>query len=120
MTAEVKFFQLRDEGANIPVMCVRIAVEDATDPIIGLGKVTNNMRDKAIARRAGWGSTPGVFMIDLNSGAVAHYDAYAHKDRTRHGCHVYIEKNWATLNSGDVVDARVAYEEACAPAEFEW
>jgi len=105
---EVKFFQVRDRGTNISVMCVRFYAT-ALDGLPGV-----------IARRVGWGSEPGTFYLKLSGTDNVGCSEWTHwSDRTNRAAHAYISREWMGLKSGDVVDVEFILEESEAPKGFE-
>ena len=101
MPHDLKFFELRDEATCIPIFAIRLSRFDGP-----------------IARRAGYGAA-AVILSDLCGGRRANVDAYDWGDRTFRTAHMYIEKHWAELTDGQVVDVRVILGETKTPAEPE-
>jgi hypothetical protein len=55
----------------------------------------------------------------MEGGEKSKYDPYEWRSRTWRGAHLYINANWDSLNSGDVVDARVGLGETTIPVKSE-
>lgn len=88
---KTKLFEIRDEGAFIPVVAIKFESMDENEGWL--------------LRRAGYGySSPCVFLGKLATGG-AEYDPYAWTGgaRTMPTAHIYITDNWDKLTSGDVV-----------------
>lgn len=99
---ETKLFEIRDSATFIPAIGIRIEGNDGY-----------------LARRAGFGA-PCVYLIHL-AGERCAYDPYNWDGGSRTMCvaHQYIEENWATLNSGDVVDVQFILKETAQPKQSE-
>ena len=93
---ESKTFEIRDKGTFLPVLAVRL------NP--------NTEQDRYLLARAGFGSegeSQGRFimLIRLTGGRhAADYDVHSWGDRTMQAAHRFIEKEWATLETGAVID----------------
>lgn len=93
MTAtETKFFEVRDSGTHIPIMATLLTK--------GESWWCYQMR------RAGWGpETKQVFVVVNLLTMESQYDNQEWKSRrTMPNAHRFIEENWETLTSGDVID----------------
>lgn len=99
---ETKLFEIRDTATFIPALGIRIEGNDGY-----------------LARRADFGG-PCVYLIHLNGERCA-YDPYNWDGGSRTMCiaHQYIEENWGTLNSGDVVDVQFILKETTEPKQSE-
>ena len=94
---ETKFFELRDAGTFIPVLCVQLD--------------SSNEAERYLLARAGYGPISSVhrtyvLMMGINGGGdeVRCDPNYWVNNRTRACCHQYIITHWDELKSGDVVD----------------
>ena len=81
-----KFLEIRDAATFIPVLAIRISGQDGY-----------------LARRAGFGETACVYLINMTSEKAA-YDPYNWGNRTMITAHEYIAKEWTSLTEGDVID----------------
>lgn len=99
----IKLFELRDHADCIPVMCVQGCANDTPEP------------DRWLLRTAGWGASDFCYLIVL-SDSRCQWDPYCWQPGTIRECHQHIQKNWNTLESGEVIDARVIRGETDKPA----
>lgn len=97
---ETKLFEIRDSATFIPALGIRIEGNDGY-----------------LARRAGFGR-PCIYLIHM-TGERCSYDRYNWNNRTMSVAHQYIEENWETLNSGDVVDVQFILKETTEPKQSE-
>lgn len=91
---EVKCLELRDHMTFVPVICLR--------------PVPDNEAQRYLLRRDGYVGDDRehcIIMIDAQCRGVA-YDPYAWpaNSRTYRVAHDYIERHWAELKDGDVID----------------
>ena len=108
MNPEVKFFEVRDSGTHIPVMCVRFSILDLPE------------RQQHIARRGGWGPLQyGLYYIKL-AYPQTQFDAYEWSDRTNQAAHLWIEGHWNELEDGALIDVRVCLDESDTPCESDY
>lgn len=105
MAMTVKLFEIRDAGTFIPA--VGILMESDEDS------------EQWLLRRVGYRDARHILLTRIEGRAPANADPYDWPNRTMQGAHLYIEKHWDELKSGDVVDARVGLGEATEPAESE-
>jgi hypothetical protein len=82
----LKFLEIRDSYTLVPAIAFLI-----------------RGADDYLARRAGFDTTPCVFLITLATQRCA-YDPFFWGDRTMTAAHLFILNNWESLASGDVVD----------------
>jgi hypothetical protein len=91
---EVKCFEIRDSLTFVPVICFR--------------PVPTNEAQRYLLRRDGYsGEVTERCIIYINAQCRGcSYDPYHWPDnpRTHRVAHDYIEKNWAALKDGDVID----------------
>lgn len=91
---ENKLFEVRDRATCIPMLAIHIdgEVEDQEDWLL---------------RRAGYGKKEErnyVYLVHLQTGE-GNYDAFKWNDsRTIREAHLYINKYWSELKSGEVLD----------------
>lgn len=91
---EVKFFEVRDEGTHIPVLCVKVAYE-------------YGMRGEYQMRRSAF--SPGdslTHLVNLNSGEGRSNPAHWKSGRTMRVAYNAIVDQWEDLKSGDVIDVQ--------------
>ena len=93
---EVKCLELRDIGTFVPVICIR--------------PMPDNDGQRYLLGRDGYSCDPDddiIIMIDAQCRGVS-YDAYGWPGdtRTKPVAHKFIQKNWAELRDGDVIDVQ--------------
>ncbi len=86
-----KFFEVRDEGTFIPVVCQKFDMHKF------------NGKDKYLFRRAGWQTLISYSRIyDMKTYTdIYNVDCVGRTDRI---AYQFIHENWDTLKSGDIVD----------------
>lgn len=94
---EVKLFRILDIMTEIRAMATRMTSEDYTERII--------------LRESGYGNYPVcIFLSMLNDSCRSAYEPFgwrwtdSHIVRTMPTAHEYIENNWHSLTTGDIVD----------------
>ena len=94
---ETKFFELRDAGTFIPVLCVQLD--------------SRGEAERYLLERAGYGQSSKdhrtyILMMGIDGGEDAvQWDPHNWPgNRTRTFCHAYIIEHWDELKSGDVID----------------
>lgn len=93
----MKYFEVRDRAAFIPVVAFQPAALDQ----VTLDAATRKVIQYGLGR-TGWDAeNPGVLVIRLDTGRTAPYDT---RGRTMHAAHDYIQNNWNALASGAVID----------------
>ena len=113
MTSPVKFFEIRDRGTFIPVIAIRLTAERGT-------------QDDWLLQRGGFAEwqlrpecqTPYVVVWRLEGGE-GNYDPFNWPNRTMAGAHQHILAQWASLNSGDVIDTEYLRGERLEPKQSE-
>jgi hypothetical protein len=103
---QVKFFQVRDAGTHIPVMCVMVLANDADD--------------SRELRRAGFGKGTSYFLLTNLIGCQTRYDPFGwDDDHTMGTAQRHISEHWPSLGTGDVIDCEFIRGEAttCKVAE---
>ena len=115
---EVKLFEIRDRGTFIPVMAVRLIVNEMGDA----GEV-----EFFLLRRAGYSkdqilisqAEPYIILCKLD-GIEAQYDPFAWPNRRTMGTvHRHIIDLWQELKSGDVIDVEFLLGETQTPKKSE-
>ena len=96
----IKLFEIRDAATFIPAMAIRVSGDDGY-----------------LMRRAGFGS-PMIYLVHLTS-EKCKYDPFGWDNRTMHTAHLWIEKNFQDLKSGQVVDVQFILGESVVPKESE-
>jgi len=93
-----KFLEIRDAGTFIPVLAFTTNAADEEEAV------------RYLLRRAGFGYSGSdewsiIYLVKLATGG-AEYDPFDwdSSTRTMNVAHLWIEKNWNTIKSGDVVD----------------
>ncbi len=91
---EVKTLEVRDHNTFIPVVCLR--------------PVAENEAQRYLLQRDGYRADQNERCIIVIKGQCrgVSYDPYNWHDgsRTMRHAHNYIERNWSTLQDGDVID----------------
>jgi hypothetical protein len=113
----VKFFEVRDKGKNVSVVCMdtwsnsRIDQELRSSGVeVSIGDLSDS--ERAILQHAGLGMQIGVILyIHLHS-FITEYDHYKWQDRTHATAHKYILENWEDLKSGEVIDVEFILKES--------
>ncbi len=95
-----KLFEIRDRFTCIPALAIQVSGADG-----------------ALLRRAGFES-PMIYLVALAVQRCG-YDPYGWGDRTFATAHQYIEREWDTLQSGDVIDVEFILHETTAPKTSE-
>lgn len=108
MTAEVKLFEVRDEGTFIPVIAVRPSYDASA-------------AEQYLWARSGYGARLDdqhtyvlLAPVMSNRGALTS-DVMAHGSRTLQVAHQHIKDRWDDLRSGDVVDVEYIVGQRPAP-----
>ncbi len=103
---ETKLFELRDKATFIPIIAIKMR--------------SNESQEKWLLRRAGYGEDFDLFLVTaLNGYSQARYDKFEWQNRTWTYAHDHIEKNWNSLNSGDVIDVEYLLNETKEPKTSE-
>ncbi len=102
---EVKLFEVRDRATFIGVIAIRHRSRSEAERYL-LAHAGYGMRHQDHERY--------VMLGRLDGSGRFTYDAYGHGEegRTLKEAHVYITKNWATLQTGAVIDAEYITGEA--------
>lgn len=90
---KTKIFEIRDRATFIPVLCTKLR-----------GKAT---REITLLRATGYLTESNLVMVtELNNPKNTHYDYYSYgcDSRTFKTAHRYIEENFDSLKTGDVID----------------
>lgn len=110
-----KAFEVRDKATFIPVVAILMVPN-------GWPSLLDNS-ERFLLRRSGYGfDHPSVLLCRMEASGTdrnATYDPYSWSDRTFTVAHCYIEKNWNTLNSGDVIDVEFILGETKEPKRSE-
>lgn len=91
-----KFFEIRDSSTTLPLMVTKL------EPV-------NSDEDWLIKRAMGSKPYP-LFLVTFMSSDVSHFNIYnwgSTGARTVKTAHEFIEKNFDTLKTGDVIDVQV-------------
>lgn len=109
----IKFFEVRDAGTTVPVVCLRLAAEGDAERWL-LRRAGYAM--EAIRERLEDGVSPYIIYWPL-IGGVATYDPFGHPGgaRTHKVAHMHIRDHWLELASGDVVDVEFILGERAEP-----
>lgn len=87
---DTKLFEIRDRATCFAVFAIKTISDDATE--------------RQILKNCGYGQGDALYIIgSLNKGRQT-YNAYDWGDRTYTQAHLYIQDNWNSLQSGDVID----------------
>lgn len=104
-----KIFEVRDRATFF------VVVATLMEPGYGW----NDAAVSWLLRRAGYGPNTRRVLVARADGGPAHHDKWNWTDRTMTAVHGFIEDNFGSLRSGDVVDAEYARGEKSAPARSE-
>lgn len=88
-----KYLEIRDRATCIPVIAIEMKSSDEIE--------------RAYLERSGYGEDyPLVMLINIAPRVSVNYDPYKwdNYSRTMKEAHIYIQENFSTLKSGDVVD----------------
>jgi hypothetical protein len=100
---EVKCLEVRDANTFCPVICVR--------------PVAENEAQRYLLRRDGYRADDAerciIYILPQCHGVS--YDPYSWNDGTHHAAHLWIEKHWAEIKDGDVVDVEFIRGKSAAP-----
>lgn len=97
----VKLFEVRDRATFIPVMAIR--PDGRTE------------EEKYLLSRSGWTDPCATILIALNTGDRCQSDPYEWRNRTLQTAHLFIEAQWDSLTSGEVVDVEFVLGEVTEP-----
>lgn len=104
---KTKLFEIRDEGTCIPAVAMYV------DP-----RAPRTMDEDWLLKRAGWSmNQTGVYLGQLAVEGKWCFDAYSWGSSTMRDAHLYIEKYWHSLTSGQVIDVRCVRGETKQPCE---
>jgi hypothetical protein len=95
-----KLLEIRDAGTFIPALAIQVSGADGY-----------------LMRRAGFES-PMIYLITLATERAC-YDPFNWSNRTMCTAHQYIEREWATLTDGDVIDVEFILGESAEPKRSE-
>ena len=98
---KTKLFEIRDRGTFMPVMATLAKGDDRHEQYLLLSSGFGHISPLII-----------LHFLELNE---AHYDVYHWDDRTRNTAHRYIQENWETLTSGDIIDVEYILGETTEP-----
>lgn len=102
----VKLLEIRDRATCISVSAIKF--NPTTKP------------EKGILRWSGFHPNDFVFLVKLTDAAKFHYDPRAWNDRTMESAHLWIEKHFDELRSGDLVDVEVILGEKKKPKKSQF
>jgi hypothetical protein len=98
----IKMFEVRDRATCIPVMAIKMYSADCNEIFL--------------LRRAGYGfEQPLIMLVELCHNSSS-YDPYSWGDtRTIRNAHMYIQENFDSMDTGDVVDVEFILGEVDTP-----
>ena len=99
---ESKYVEIRDHGTCIPALALRISG-----------------RNGWLARRAGFGETPCVYLLTLAT-EKANYDPFHWDNSTMRDAHLWLVDHFDEHEDGDVLDVRYVRGERPAPVESDF
>jgi hypothetical protein len=103
---QVRLFQVRDRATRMNVMAV---------PMISANPI-----EARLLRQDGYPTDRVLVMVVRLSDQKATYDPFDWAPaRTMRVAHSYIERHWASLTTGDVIDVEFIEGETKAPKELE-
>jgi hypothetical protein len=103
-TMKTKMIEVRDRMTMIPLLCVDMNPENASQ--------------RYLLRRAGYpcDRQPFIAVTHAHGGDPFCYDPYQWKDRRTYTvAHTFIQQNWEKLSDGDVVDVEFILGETKEP-----
>ena len=96
-----KLFEVRDRATFLPVMATQVRFQ--------------NEGQTFLLNRCGFMSECHIILTRLRGESPSSADAYFWNDRTMQTAHDYIQKNFNTLNDGDVIDVEFILGETKQP-----
>lgn len=101
-----KTFEIRDSHTFIAAMAIKLDAD--------------NERDSYLLRRAGYGDpTDQYVLLTKLDGGITNYDPYGWGNRTMANAHVYIQREFDSLETGAVIDVEYILGETAQPKESE-
>lgn len=94
---ETKLFEIRDRATFFPAIAIKMTSDQS-----GYADVVENW----LLGRAGYNNQVPCILFGRADGGPFHYDCYDWNAfvRTCPVAHDYVQKNWDTLKTGDVID----------------
>lgn len=120
----VKLFEVRDNATCIAAIGIRPGIGDLID-VTDAGDDALTGRRFLLGKAGLTGDHPAVLFGHLQGGML-HADPYdwPPKPRTMRVAHFMVDRDWATLEDGAVIDVRVELGERAAPVKsdrlFDW
>lgn len=115
----IKAFEIRDKGTFIPV----VAIQMVPRKVFQSPEYVDHEAERYLLRRAGFGfDDPSVILCRMEASGVdrnATYDPYSWGNGTMTVAHLHIQKNFDSLNSGDVIDVQFILNETQKPKRSE-
>ena len=102
---ETKTFEVLDSATFIPVLAIKL------DP--------DTPKDRYLLSRAGFGNTPGDYILLLSLSGGKWCFNFEFFDRTYQVAHTYIKQHWFSLCSGEVLDVEFILGETKQPKPSE-
>lgn len=103
---KTKMIEIRDKATCIATMAILLEPGDGKETVEQNGeRVLESFVERRFLWKAGFGgSSRSVYLIDIAKGE-GNYDPFRWSyARTMREAHLYIQDNWDSLKTGDVVD----------------
>lgn len=101
---QTKILELRDKATFIPIVVMKLQ----------RNHLEFNEAENYLLGRAGFGGE-GAILITRLEGGKAEYDPYSWADRTFQAAHLFIERNFDSIETGSVIDVEFILGEASRP-----
>lgn len=122
---QIKLFEIRDSATMIPVMAIKPALTVEVDKchLDLLEKIAITEKELFLWQHAGYSMRPDdpiILVIKIVSEECS-YSRHHWRggERTMPIAHEFIEKNWGTLKSGDLIDVEYILKETLEPKTSE-
>lgn len=123
MPLETKTFEIRDRATFIPVIVTKIQKDKRSEDLVPFEVLLNNEAENYLLGRAGWAGGQSLFymtsLVNQKTARWPHDWGGPQTNRTYYHAHDYIQDNWDSLESGDVVDVEFILDEVDSPKTSE-
>lgn len=127
----VKLFEVRDDATCIAAIGIRPGAGDLIEEMVGGAVARDKIRTRLETRRfllgkAGFSGDHHAILFGPLQGGEMHADLYdwAPNPRTMRVAHFMVDRDWATLADGAIIDVRVELGERASPVKsdrlFDW
>jgi len=98
---QTKYFEMRSPGTCVPLIATRVMT-------VSYNMLSDEVSERVykLLKRAGYGQgSQNLVLITFLIGSVkAEYDPYKWPTNDMRIAHIYIEENWDSLKTGDLID----------------